>query len=77
MANNNRGPMKVAAKPKEFKKTAIKMLNFGEKYKKWIIIAVVIAFVSTILTLTGPNLIGNLTDLIYGAVNKETQTVSL
>lgn len=70
------GPMQVAKKPKDFKKSLVQMAVYGKRYMKWVIIAMIMALVGTILNLIGPNLIGNITDSIFGAIDKTTYTVA-
>lgn len=62
-------------KAKEFKKTAKTMLSYGKKYKVIVIFAVLFAIAGTILNLIGPNIIGDITNLITGSIDKVTMTV--
>lgn len=70
------GPMQVAKKPKDFKKSLVQMAVYGKRYMKWVVIAMIMALVGTILNLIGPNLIGNITDSIFGAIDKTAYTVA-
>ena len=74
--DNNMGPMQIAKKPKDFKKSFVQMAVYGKRYLKWVVIAMLLALVGTILNLIGPNLIGNITDSIFDAIDKTTFTVS-
>lgn len=74
--NDDMGPMQIAKKPKDFKKSFVQMAVYGKRYLKWVVIAMVLALVGTILSLVGPNLIGNITDSIFNAIDKTTFTVS-
>lgn len=74
--NDDMGPMQIAKKPKDFKKSFVQMAVYGKRYLKWVVIAMVLALVGTILSLIGPNLIGNITDSIFDAIDKTTYTVA-
>ena len=74
--DNNMGPMQIAKKPKDFKKSFVQTAVYGKRYLKWVVIAMLLALVGTILNLIGPNLIGNITDSIFDAIDKTTFTVS-
>lgn len=75
-AGENHGPMRVNKKPKEFKKSLVKMLSYGKAYRTWAIIAVIFALIGTILNLLGPNIIGNITDIIFNAVDNTRYTIA-
>lgn len=70
------GPMQVTKKPKNFKKSLVQMAHYGKRYMKWVFIAMLLALAGTILNLIGPNLIGNVTDSIFGAIDQTVHTVA-
>lgn len=51
-------------KAKNSKKAFKNLLNFGKRYIRWIILAFVLASVSAVITIIGPNKIGDITNLI-------------
>ena len=51
-------------KAKNSKKAFKNLLNFGKRYIVWIILAFVLASVSAVITIIGPNKIGDITNLI-------------
>lgn len=51
-------------KAKNSKKAFKNLLNFGKRYIGWIILAFVLASVSAVITIIGPNKIGDITNLI-------------
>ena len=51
-------------KAKNSKKAFKNLLNFGKRYISWIILAFVLAGVSAVITIIGPNKIGDITNLI-------------
>src|SRR5690554_241833 len=55
-------------KAKDFKKSFKKMLAFADTYRLLIIIAVILAFVGTILNIIGPDFIKRITNIITMAV---------
>ncbi len=63
-----RGPgarnMRIVEKPKDFTGTWKKLLGYSKKHMAAIIVAVLCAFLSTILSLIGPDKISELTDII-------------
>ena len=61
MGPGRRGP---AEKPKDFKGTWIKLLNICKNYWPLMILAIVGAFVGTILNLMGPDKLAEMTDVI-------------
>lgn len=58
-------PMRASnAKAKDFKKSTLRLLNYSKKHLSVMIVAVVFAIVSTVLTLIGPNKLSDMTDII-------------
>ncbi len=69
--NVSRGPMRVAEKPKDFKKSIKKLLKYLKTYKISLIIVLIFAIFSTIFTIVGPKILGNATtELFNGIINK-------
>lgn len=68
-----RGPMggpggRVVEKPKEFKKTWIKLLKFSKEYLPLIVMAFIFAIAGTIFTILGPDKLSEITNLIMSGV---------
>jgi len=67
-----RGPgahrMRIVEKPKDFKGTWKKLLAYSKKYAAIIVIAILCAFFSTVLSLIGPDKISELTDIIIAGM---------
>ncbi len=57
------GP-KLGEKPKDFKSSIKKLVIYTKKYRVPMIIAMIFAMLGSILTLVGPNLLSNITDII-------------
>lgn len=62
------GAMMVGEKPKDFKGTFKKLLNYLGKYKFAIAIVIVFAIASTIFNILGPKILGNATTKIFEGV---------
>jgi len=69
-----RGPMiKSVDKAKDFKGTLKKLLSYIKKYRLAIIIVMIFAVLSTVFSIIGPNILGDVTTEIFnGLVNKIT-----
>ena len=63
-----RGPPVGDTNVKNFRKAWSTLLNYMGPFRKWFILALVLAFVSTIISLIGPNLLSNMTDLIEDGI---------
>ena len=67
-----RGPgahrMRIVEKPKDFKGTWIKLLKYCKKHLPLIILTLLCAFFSTVLSLVGPEKIRSLTDIIMAGM---------
>jgi ATP-binding cassette subfamily B protein len=62
--------LRMAEKPKDFKKSMSKLLAFSKKYWPAYIIAICFAIAGSIMTLIGPDKMKDITDIIYnGAVS--------
>lgn len=67
---NHRGPMAggsmggVAEKPKNFKKSMKKLLQYMGKYKIRIILVILFAIFSTVFNILGPKILGNATTIL-------------
>lgn len=61
------GPKKVE-KPKDLVGSWKKLLSYCQKYKKYLIFAVLCSIASTVLTLLGPDQLSKMTDLIFASV---------
>ena len=60
----NVGPNRVHEKPKNFKKSIMKLLGYYKKLKPFYIIAIVLGIASSICSIMGPNRLADLTDTI-------------
>lgn len=60
----NRGPQRIIEKPKNFGLAIKKMLSYSKKHIVLVVVATLLAVASSILSLIGPNKVGELTDLI-------------
>lgn len=60
----NVGPNRVAEKPKDLKKALKKMTHYLKKYIPFIIIALVLSALGSVLSIIGPNKLSGLTDEI-------------
>lgn len=56
--------MRVAEKPKDFKKSFASLINYSKKYIPAVIIALSLAVTGTIFSIIGPNKLKELTDLV-------------
>ena len=69
-----RGPMGMnmsGEKPRNFKSTMIKLLQYLRPYRVRILIVLILAIASTALGIFGPKILGNATTVLFdGAVNK-------
>lgn len=61
-------------KPKDFKKTWKKLINYSKRYVPFVIIAIVCAMVGTIIALIGPKLLSNITDIITAGLMSSVDT---
>lgn len=59
-----RGMMRGGEKPKDFKKTMKRLIEYLSPYKKSVIVVVIFAIVSTIFSILGPRILGNITNQI-------------
>ena len=70
------GPMGGANstdKAKDFKGTLKKLLSYIKKYRVAIIIVMIFALLSTVFSIIGPNILGDVTTEIFnGLINKIT-----
>lgn len=60
----NVGPNRVAEKPKDLKKALRKMTHYLKKYIPFIVIALVLSALGSVLSIIGPNKLSDLTDEI-------------
>ena len=60
----NVGPNRVAEKPKDLKKALKKMAHYLKKYIPFIVIALVLSALGSVLSIIGPNKLSDLTDEI-------------
>lgn len=74
MANGPMHGSKGPDKAKDFKGTLKKILNYTKKYRIAIIVVMIFAILSTIFSIIGPNILGNVTTEIFnGLVRKVTR----
>lgn len=85
MSNDNKpksgpmggGPMAqtIVEKPKNFEKSFKKLINYMSRYKMGLIIVVIFAILSTIFSILGPDVLGNVVTEIYkGLIAKISDT---
>ena len=60
--------MRMAEKPKDFKKSVTKLLLHAKRYVPALVIAIVCAIVGTATTLAGPSRLSEITDLIINGI---------
>ena len=68
MSKNNRSPMKVAEKPKNFKRAIKNLALYCKKYWFIIILALAFAVGGTVLTVIGPDYVAQITDELFAAI---------
>ena len=68
MSKNNRSPMKVAEKPKNFKRAIKNLALYCKKYWFVIILALAFAVGGTVLTVIGPDYVAQITDELFAAI---------
>ncbi len=74
MANGPMHGFKGPDKAKDFKGTLKKILNYTKKYRIAIIVVMIFAILSTIFSIIGPNILGDVTTEIFnGLVRKVTR----
>ena len=61
--NHGPGP-RVAEKPKDLKNAIKKLILYLDKFKPYIVIALILAAISSVLSIIGPNKLSDLTDII-------------
>ena len=65
---------KIAEKPKSFKKPMLKLIDYMHPFIPLIIIAIILALLSSVFAIIGPNKISDITDLIAEGM---TRTINL
>ena len=65
---------KIAEKPKSFKKPMLKLIDYMHPFIPLIIIAIILALLSSVFAIIGPNKISDITDLIADGM---TRTINL
>ena len=65
---------KIAEKPKSFKKSMLKLIDYMHPFIPLIIIAIILALLSSVFAIIGPNKISDITDLIAEGM---TRTINL
>lgn len=58
-----------AGKPKNFKQALAQFFGFIKPYRVWIIIAIIFAIAGTVISVIGPNLLQEITNLIVAPMN--------
>lgn len=66
-----RGPPVGDTNVKNFRKAWSSLLGYMGSYRKWFLLALVLAFISTIITLIGPDMLSRMTDLIEEGIFRE------
>lgn len=75
--NNTRGPMKTMEKPKDFGNSIKRLVSSLKSFKVLIIIALLLACLSSILSLVAPNKLSSLTDEISKGITINTSNMEL
>lgn len=58
------GPMRAVSKAKDFKKSTKRLFNYSKKQIVYVVVATILAVLSTVLTLIGPNKLRDITNII-------------
>ena len=66
--NGRRGPPIGDTNVKNFRKAWSSLLKYMGTYRKWFLLALVLAFVSTVISLIGPDLLSEMTDIIEDGI---------
>jgi len=66
--NGRRGPPVGDTNVKNFRKAWSSLLKYMGTYRKWFLLALVLAFVSTVISLIGPDLLSEMTDIIEDGI---------
>lgn len=64
------GGMGMGQKPKDMKKSFKKIVKSMDKYRLWLIIALIFAAVSTVFNILGPTLLGDITNIVHESVRE-------
>ena len=67
-----RGPPIGDTNVKDFRKAWATLLNYMGPFRKWFLLALVLAFASTVISLIGPNMISDITNLIEDGIYAHT-----
>ena len=62
---------RMAEKPRDFKKTWLKLITYSKQYMPLVIVAIVFACIGTVFTIIGPNKISDMTNLIQEGLENE------
>ncbi|CCV65694.1 ABC transporter, ATP-binding protein [Paracholeplasma brassicae] len=65
--------MGAVQKPKNMKKSLMKLLNSMKGYQLWLLIAFLFAGMSTVFNILGPTLLGDITNVVHLSVKEGTQ----
>ncbi len=66
-----RGPPIGDTNVKNFRKAWADLLNYMGRFRKWFLLALVLAFASTVISLVGPDLLSDMTDLIEDGIYQQ------
>lgn len=58
------GPGAPGEKPKDFKKTWVKLIQYNKKYVPFVVFAAILAMASSVCSLVGPDKLSDMTDMI-------------
>ena len=67
-----RGPKIGDTNVKNFRKAWADLMSYMGSFRKWFLLAIVLAFASTIISLIGPDLLSDMTDLIEDGIYSRT-----
>mgnify|MGYP002855477035 CR=1 FL=1 len=71
------GPMRVPEKSKDFKESIIRLFNSLGKWKKLLVLSMILALSSAILSTIAPNKLADLTDVVSEGIKPNTENLQL
>ena len=71
------GPMRLPEKSKDFKGSMLRLFNSLGKWRKLLVISMVLALISAILSTIAPNKLADLTDVVSEGIKPNTENLQL
>ncbi len=65
------GPMKNTDKPRNMREAWSKLFRYLGRYRPYIVLSVILSVLGTVLTLIGPNMLGEITDIIETGISND------